>query len=64
MTTETIEWIPIGDRMPDDDTTVLVAFDDADPWLGWHEAGQWFDVTGAPVSGVTHWADPPEGPNP
>ena len=62
--TETIEWIPVDEQMPDDGMTVLIAFELADPWLGWHEDGQWRQVDSAPVDGVTHWAVPPEGPAP
>lgn len=59
---ESIEWIAVDDELPDDDTTVLVAFSDAPPWLGWHEAGEWFGVGGEVMDGVTHWAACPEGP--
>jgi hypothetical protein len=59
---ETIHWHAVADELPDDDTTVLLNFDNADPWPGWHEDGQWLDASGMPVEHVTHWADMPGGP--
>ena len=58
---EFLDWKDVAAEMPDDDITVLLDFDNADPWPGWHEDGQWFDVSGAEVEHVTRWADMPEG---
>jgi hypothetical protein len=60
--TESLYWIPVIDDLPDDDAMVLCAFEDADPWPGYRSDGEWIEPNGAPVSGVTHWADMPEGP--
>lgn len=56
MTTETITWIDCAERLPDDGIAVLVAFDDGEVLMGWHEDKRWLDVSGYPVTGVTHWA--------
>ena len=62
MTTESITWIPVTERLPDDETTVLIATPGADPWPGWHDEVGWFQADGSPVEEVTHWANMPEGP--
>ncbi|WP_119154182.1 DUF551 domain-containing protein [Caldimonas tepidiphila] len=65
MTTETITWHPVAERLPDDDTTVLLAVecDDEPTWPGFHSEGGWYYVSGARVAArVTHWADMPGGP--
>jgi hypothetical protein len=69
MSTTTITWIPVAERLPDDDTTVLLALADGDVITGWHEGGdsvfprEWRDVTGWQITqGVTHWADLPAAP--
>ncbi len=58
-------WIDVGDHMPDDDTTVLVANQafEGEVFMAWHENGQWFEAgTADIVPFVTHWMDIPEGP--
>ena len=61
MTTETLTWTPVADRLPDDDILVLLWFADGEWLAGWHEDRGWLDVSGYPVAGVTHWATV-EGP--
>lgn len=64
---EAARWIPVGERLPDDDLTVMVACKDSDEpvWLGYHDETGWVSATdGAPITGlVTHWKQMPEGPN-
>lgn len=66
MTAEVIDWIPVAERLPDSELTVLVAFDGADEptWLGFHDGHVWHDAcTGAEfVDRATHWAEMPAGP--
>jgi hypothetical protein len=64
---EAIEWVPVGDSMPDADTTVLLfAPDSCDPvWPGYHDGDDgWKWADGQEASGVTHWAAWPTGPDP
>lgn len=62
---EQIEWIACADRLPDDDTTVLICTTGtSEPvWLGYvsEENECWLDTDGMPVS-VTHWSPMPAGP--
>jgi hypothetical protein len=64
MSTETITWHTIGDRLPDDDETVLIRSPRMDPpiWFGYASAGEWLTTDGDIVRDVTHWAGFPEGP--
>lgn len=66
-TLEADGWIPIADKMPDDDITVMVACKDTDEpvWLGYHDADGWFSATdGVPLTKlVTHWRHIVEPPN-
>lgn len=58
-------WIPITDRLPDDDATVLIAMDDGEVWTGYLDAGLWRYVSGEPITfaRITHWMDFPEPPH-
>ena len=65
---EVIQWIAVDDRLPDDDTTVLVSLVDADEpvWLGYYEAGDWFSIDNEEYgidlhAAVTAWAPMPRG---
>ncbi len=31
-------------------------------WPGYHDGEQWLDLSGFPLTGVTHWIDFPEPP--
>lgn len=59
--TARVEWLVAAEKMPDDDTTVLLAID-GDVWIGWHDADGWHNSDGMPLRGVTHWAHTPEVP--
>ena len=61
--TELLTWRDATQRLPDDDTTVLlwVEYDNESDWCaGWRDGDVWRDASSAmPVSGqVTHWAEP------
>jgi hypothetical protein len=59
---ETLTWTPVAERLPDDDTTVLICTTGtAEPvWIGWLIDGCWYESEGARVE-VTHWAEMPRG---
>ncbi len=62
-----LNWYSVNERLPDDDTTVLVAYSaDAsghlDVWLGWHEGTAWFDSMGGTIDEPLFWCDLPEPP--
>jgi hypothetical protein len=73
--TEAITWIPVSDRMPEPDVTVLLYAPDAgEPvWPGFLDSDEdaglssprqvwlWADAT-AVAERVTHWAHLPAGP--
>lgn len=58
-------WIPVAERLPDADLTVLIATDPAhhsEPvWLGFHDGEAWREVNGEPAF-VTHWQEMLEPP--
>lgn len=59
------EWIAVGDRLPDDDTVVLVACPDASEpvWLGFYSENEWVDPEYFRIIiNVTHWMPLPELP--
>lgn len=64
MTTETITWIPIGEKLPDDDSTVLLFHPDASEpvWPGYRDGRRWKTAEGMIVV-PTHWAAMPGGPS-
>lgn len=57
-------WIDVLDHLPDDETTVLVAYDGIDVASGFMDGGVWkYEGSGNPIEGtVTHWADLPTHP--
>lgn len=59
---ETIEWVACSERLPDDDTSVLICMrGTAEPtWIGWRTDGVWFDTDGERVE-VIAWAAMPAG---
>ncbi len=62
--TEEITWIPVSERLPDDEALVTV-FNASGVQIGWYvaEDDQWYVVSGKDVL-ITHWAEPPRGPQP
>lgn len=62
ITTE-IKWVPVGEKLPDDELNVLVAQEDGAVDCGYIENGQWFFVNGMTnKEKVTHWAELPPHP--
>jgi hypothetical protein len=58
-------WIPVGERLPDDDRDVFVFDDKGERWLGYYDhsgAGQWFFCSGEEAN-ITHWMDMPPAPS-
>jgi len=62
MTTETLTWTPVAERLPDDGLSVLICTTGtAEPvWVGYLDGDDWRDTDGTPVE-VTHWAELPVG---
>ncbi len=61
--TEKIYWHPVGDQLPDDDTTVLIIIGgEVESFMGFLDADQWRLADGMPVDGVLYWAELPGGP--
>lgn len=65
--TEQLTWRLASEAIPDDETTVLLAFDSdtgADVEMGWHDEDGWhFAESGGETPLVPRWwADMPEGP--
>jgi len=60
----TVEWIPVGIRLPDDDITVLVALNDRDVSQMYRDGLGWRAQDGMPIEPerVTHWMHLPEAP--
>ena len=56
-------WVSVQERLPDDDTTVLVyGPNSSEPvWFGYYDGHDWSGVSGESDT-VTHWAPMPEGP--
>lgn len=62
-----MNWIPVSERLPDDDEAVIVATKGSfsEPvWIGWHSPEGWYavGVVGAAQIEVTHWGEFPEPP--
>ena len=63
MSAVTVEWIAIADRLPDDDTSVMLAFADGEVGFGFLDGDQWRDFDAMPLDQApTHWADLPAHP--
>lgn len=59
-------WIPVTERLPDDDITVMLHQPDtSEAWiLGCRDGEDWRTHDGCwIIYGVTHWADLPAGPS-
>ena len=63
MTTETLTWIPVAERLPDDEINVLICTTGtAEPvWIGYRDGDVWRDTEGDEVD-VVAWAAMPAGP--
>lgn len=60
-------WIPVTERLPDDDISVMIALrassDPDDVWIGWHDGEMGWVCDNGPLGDrVTHWMPMPEGP--
>jgi hypothetical protein len=53
-------WIPVGERLPEPATTVLMLIDGVHPVSGWYENGHFHNAYDA--TNVTHWQPLPGGP--
>lgn len=62
---ESITWIPVTERIPDSDLTVLLCDPEGDEpvWLGYldGEEDEWLYVDGA-TANPKYWAEIPRGP--
>lgn len=58
-----LTWIPISERLPDTDRTVLAATEDEEypVWLAYYNSTGWSGIDGFGVN-VTHWMELPKGP--
>ncbi len=63
---ETINWIPVDQQLPDDETTVMTCHQTLNEpvWLGYFLQENWYSTTGDYLgkNAVTHWAEMPAGP--
>lgn len=60
---EKVHWYECKNRLPDDETSVLIFGAGCETCEGFHEADKWFLVSGIEVVGeITHWAPMPMGP--
>jgi len=59
-----VNWTPVDQGLPDDDTLVLVALDDTEVWPGWRDGDIWRYLDAVPITsaGVTHWMHMPPAP--
>ena len=61
--TETITWIPVSERLPDDDLLVLT-FIAGEVYPGHTLDGDWYwERNHKPSPQPTHWAEMPKGPS-
>lgn len=59
-----VDWIPIGDRLPDADSLVLIATTEREVWTGYLDGETWRFGDGMPAewTEVTHWMHFPAAP--
>lgn len=61
-TLQSLRWIPVAERMPDDEETVLMSLEDGEVWTGFHDGDDgWRYVPADPASGVRAWRAMPPG---
>jgi ParB-like chromosome segregation protein Spo0J len=60
-----VEWIPVGEKLPDDEMLVLLGLNDDDTWTGFRSGDSWRYVDAMPIAveRVTHWAHMPKVPS-
>lgn len=61
-------WTPVGEQLPDDDVSVMIALEGehGEPvWIGFHDDAGWHSATDAAPLGdmVTHWKNIEAGPH-
>ncbi|MBU0592471.1 MAG: DUF551 domain-containing protein [Gammaproteobacteria bacterium] len=57
-------WIPVTEKLPDDEECVLIVTEDGEVWTGFLDAEQWRYVSADPVGlAVTHWMRFPPPPS-
>ena len=55
-TLESLRWIPISERLPDADLTVMLQMEDGEIWTGFHDGDDgWRYVSADLASGVRAW---------
>jgi len=63
---EQIEWVPVAERLPDEDGMPVLLFvpvRGGQTWPGWWIGHAWLGTDGTPVMcEVTHWSPMPAGP--
>jgi ParB-like chromosome segregation protein Spo0J len=61
----TVEWIAVNTKLPDADTTVLIALSEGEVWLGYLDGETWRYADAMPIAleAVTHWMHVPAVPN-
>ena len=59
-----VNWTPVDQCLPDEDTLVLVALDDTEVWPGWRDGDIWRYLDAVPITSarVTHWMHFPPAP--
>jgi hypothetical protein len=57
-------WISVAERLPDDDTLVLLALSDEEVWPGVRDGDVWRYADATPIESaqVTDWMDLPAAP--
>lgn len=70
MQIERLEWIRVGEDLPDATVTVLLFNAEASEpvWPGYYDVDEddnvtWYGADGFPIPAPTHWAEMPEGPD-
>jgi hypothetical protein len=57
------QWIPVGERLPEDDDPVLVSWRGYMVGIAWFtKKGKWRDIEGKFPETVTHWMPMPLPP--
>lgn len=55
-------WIPVTDRLPQDDEDVLVWVDGTHRDMAYRDEGVWYDEEHNHLKNITHWMPLPEPP--